>query len=442
MDSKKLLKWKYATYMRLYMMNSYYFALEPFLKKNVEVNKWLFKDVLMMKNKGLYIHIPFCVTECSYCACTKMSLKDKAELSKYIIYIIRELEFFYKLNWSKLLIFNTLTFGWGTPSIFSDKDIENIFEWIYKYISKTHLTQVSFECAPYTITKSKIDTLKKVWVDRISFWIQSLDKLVLEANNRPYTSKEKIWELIEYIHSRGIFIEWDLIVWIKSQTIKTLVSDIKFLLSKWVDDITFNYFSPHIFSKYSDTKQTIELKERFKLIDKKLVENWQVIWSYQVQERFIRSSRRYSIIGLGYWATSNLWNSFVYIKDSLQEYYDLIDKWKYPISSWIYLNEKFEYVRYIYFELIKWELDIEKAKGIFGYCLLDFFDKEFSFLIEEWIIETDWKIVKLIVDIDKAFVYMSVFIDDIIEESNLKVPKKLPKNMDIILRQMIYDYII
>jgi len=442
MDKEKLLKWKYATFKRLNMMNSYYFALEPFYKKNLSLDESMFKDSLLSKNKWLYIHVPYCVTECSYCACTKMALKNKEDTKKYVEYLIKELKFFYELNWKKRLVFNTLTFGWWTPSILSVEDIRTVFKWIYEYIDKSHLTQISFECAPYTMTKEKIDLMKKVWVDRISFWIQSLDKKVLDENNRPYIPKEKIWELIEYIHELWIYIEWDLIVWIRGQSVRTLLEDVQFLLSKWVDDITFNYFSPHIFSKYTDSKETVELKERFKLIDKKLVENGQIIWSYQIQERFIRSSRRYSIIWLWYWATSNLWNSFIYVKDSLDEYYNLIDNRILPVSSWIYMDDKFEYIRYIYWEIIKWEIDIDKAKEIFWFCLLDYFSKEFTFLIDEWIIETDWKKVKLIADIDKSFVYLSVFIDDVIEDSELEIPNNLPENMDIILRQMIYDYII
>jgi len=98
MDKNKLLKWKYATYMRLNSMNSYYFALEPFYKKDILPDENMFKDILITKNKGLYIHVPFCITECSYCACTKFQLKNKDDINTYIKYLIKELDFFYKLN--------------------------------------------------------------------------------------------------------------------------------------------------------------------------------------------------------------------------------------------------------------------------------------------------------------------------------------------------------
>ncbi len=443
MDNNKLNLWKYITYMRLNMMNSYYFPLEPFYEKNLNISKDLFIKSLRSKNKWLYIHIPFCITECSYCACTKMQLKNGISTSIYVEYLIKELEIFYKLNSRKKLIFNTLTFGWWTPSILSISDIENLFSWIYKYVEKKFITQISFEAAPYTITNEKIDILKSMWVNRMSFWIQSLDKQILKNNNRPYIPKQKIKALVKYIQSLWISIEADLIVWIKSQTIKSVIEDVKFLLSMWLDDITFNYFSPHRFSKYIDNKDTINLKEKFKLIDKKLVENWQVKWSYCFQERYIYSARRYTIIGLGYGATSNLWNSFVYVKDSLQDYYDLIDKWKIPASSWIYMDDNFEYIRYIYWHIIKWEIDLIEMNRIFWVDVYNKFKKEIDFLVLEKIIEYDGKSIKNITSIDNLFIHLTVFIENIVENSMFsKSPKKLPKNIDMILKQMIYDYVI
>ncbi|HSJ98682.1 MAG TPA: hypothetical protein VLC53_16520, partial [Myxococcota bacterium] len=41
---------------------------------------------------GLYVHVPFCDTLCFYCACNKIAAKDRARGSKYVDYVMREVD--------------------------------------------------------------------------------------------------------------------------------------------------------------------------------------------------------------------------------------------------------------------------------------------------------------------------------------------------------------
>ena len=75
---------------------------------------------------GIYIHIPFCKTRCSYC--DFFSSTDYSTASRYVNAICRELEV-RKSDLPNETI-QTIYFGGGTPSQLSIEQFERIFRVI------------------------------------------------------------------------------------------------------------------------------------------------------------------------------------------------------------------------------------------------------------------------------------------------------------------------
>jgi len=177
--------------------------IEMFKPKGGEFIKKKWEEFLE-KNKNpflsLYIHIPFCPKRCRYCMFYSTILERKEELERYLNYLEEQMKFFAPIFTGK--IFNTLYIGGGTPSIFDSKQLERLFKSVYKNFNISKNGQLTFEASPYTLNKEKINVIDK-YVNRLALGIQSLDREVLEKNNRPYISYNKLKELFNYIKSKN-----------------------------------------------------------------------------------------------------------------------------------------------------------------------------------------------------------------------------------------------
>lgn len=134
-------------------------------------------------NPGLYIHIPFCLSKCSYCDFYSIPLcsKDlKTIPDKYIDLLLIELKS--RIKQFNVKKFSTLYFGGGTPSLLSANQIEKLMTFIKPFLENNG--EVTFECNPDDISKNLLNTLKNNGINRISLGIQSLNDNVLSYVNR------------------------------------------------------------------------------------------------------------------------------------------------------------------------------------------------------------------------------------------------------------------
>ncbi len=412
---------KYITYRRFSDSSSTFFPWEFFLKKNMflENAEWkIIKKTLLNRNKSLYVHIPFCITECLYCACFKKKISTWDDLGKYIRYILKELKMYFELNNFEKLFFETLVFGWGTPSILSVDNLDILFEWIYSYIAKESLRQVSFEVAPYLLNFPKIDILKKHWVNRISFWIQSFDKEVLTRNNRPYISFEKINFLLDYAKKIWIECVWDLMIWLKWQDLKICIQDYKSIISLWLDDFTINYFYSNKETKYTDSINSFKTKKEFQKIAKTFPHNsWN---SILLQEKLIEQDYCYTLIWLWIWAISIFDWVFLTKKSDFVVYYNNLDIWNFPIDSSLFLDKKYIFVKYLSQKISDKKISLNKVDNILLQKFYSDFSEELSFLQQKGIIALDEKYLYFLKDILTTQIYFSTFFSELISLEELK----------------------
>ena len=76
-----------------------------------------------MKDRGIYIHIPFCVRKCSYCDFTSYSPKGN-DIDRYLDYLEKEIQMYDKED-SKI---TTIFIGGGTPSILNETQLKRSLE--------------------------------------------------------------------------------------------------------------------------------------------------------------------------------------------------------------------------------------------------------------------------------------------------------------------------
>ena len=178
---------------------------------------------------GLYLHVPFCSSKCSYCAF--YSVTNNQLKQDYIEAVCKELylrkHFFQDIHLKNNQfdpVVNTVYFGGGTPSCLSESDFEKIFNAIYDCFGSS-FEEVTIECNPDDITLSYAKTLKK-YANRMSLGIQTFNNDQLKLINRRHNAEEAI-KAVNIIKDVGISnISIDLIFGFPKETLADWLFDI------------------------------------------------------------------------------------------------------------------------------------------------------------------------------------------------------------------------
>lgn len=121
--------------------------------------------------RGLYIHIPFCLSKCPYCDFYSVRF-DGSLAERYSRAVIRNVSAYGGE-------FDSVYFGGGTPILIADK-----IGGILGAVNFTRDAETTVECNPCEMTEGTLQTLLRAGVNRLSVGVQSLDDRVLEALGR------------------------------------------------------------------------------------------------------------------------------------------------------------------------------------------------------------------------------------------------------------------
>ena len=140
----------------------------------------------MNKKTGIYIHIPFCQSKCSYCDFLS-GRGSKEEVLNYFRSLTREIELT-RMNDGEEV--DSIFFGGGTPSLAPVGDLVKVIETLKKSFNILESSEVTIECNPGTLTKEKLFAYKKAGINRLSFGLQSANDYELKMLGRIHNFSE------------------------------------------------------------------------------------------------------------------------------------------------------------------------------------------------------------------------------------------------------------
>ncbi|MHA1540819.1 MAG: radical SAM family heme chaperone HemW [Alphaproteobacteria bacterium] len=143
--------------------------------------KLLFKSTIY-----IYIHIPYCKSQCPYCAFFKQ-VGNREDLTDFFL---RDLDS-YETNFSEFEV-KSIYFGGGTPSLFSASFFEKIINKIGKKISLNPSVEITIEINPNTLKTENLRELKQAGITRPSFGIQAFNEKTLQFLGRSHTKKQAL----------------------------------------------------------------------------------------------------------------------------------------------------------------------------------------------------------------------------------------------------------
>ena len=180
--------------------------------------------------KGVYIHIPFCNSICSYCDFCKFLYKEEWA-NDYLDALKDEINEYYEND-----VVKSIYIGGGTPSSLDLKYIKKLFE-ILSVFKLTDAAEVTFECNVNDINVELLFMLKSYGVNRLSIGVESFDKYNLKFLNRKH-EKNEIFDKIEQAKEYFDNINVDLIYALPIESMFVLMKDISQLLKLDVDHIS------------------------------------------------------------------------------------------------------------------------------------------------------------------------------------------------------------
>ena len=135
----------------------------------------------------LYVHVPFCVQKCDYCAFYSQALINtpKEHISLYLEGLEVEIS---KRQKDAPQGVSSLFIGGGTPTALKDGELEQLLRMIHQGFIANSGAEKTVEGNPGTLTIEKLTILQRYGINRFSLGVQSFDDRLLRAVGRVHTA--------------------------------------------------------------------------------------------------------------------------------------------------------------------------------------------------------------------------------------------------------------
>ena len=167
-----------------------------------------------MTPAGIYLHIPFCRSRCSYCDfATGLYQTELAE--SYIEALIKEVAS--ARDWSFPV--DTIYFGGGTPSLLSAMQLDRIMGILQKSFAITSDAEITMEMNPGTVTLPGLREFRNLGINRASFGAQTFDDHELARLGRSHTTTDTLQTFRDLRTAGFENVSFDLIAGLPGQSL-------------------------------------------------------------------------------------------------------------------------------------------------------------------------------------------------------------------------------
>ncbi len=188
---------------------------------------------------GLYIHIPFCGSICSYCNFNR-GLFDSDLKDRYLRALTREigaagesvangrhpatgqplsLQRAWTTRGPGTAAADTIYFGGGTPSLLSAAEIRSLIQVLRGAFDLSADAEVTLEANPETVTREAMSAYRDAGVTRVSIGVQSFLDAELRRLGRVHSAAKAAEALCATRDAGFDNISLDLMLWLPQQTV-------------------------------------------------------------------------------------------------------------------------------------------------------------------------------------------------------------------------------
>lgn len=193
-----------------------------------------------MRAAGLYVHIPFCSSRCSYCDfATGLYQADLAE--RYVSGLIKEIQASQYTNENV----DTIYFGGGTPSLLAPAQLERIIASLYEKFKIAAEAEITLEINPGSATPEKLRAFRSLGINRASFGAQTFNDAELAKLGRSHNTADALRTFADLRAAGFSNVSFDLIAGLPAQTLSGWQQNIKQALALAPEHFSFYLLEVH-----------------------------------------------------------------------------------------------------------------------------------------------------------------------------------------------------
>ncbi len=344
---------RYTSYPTVPFWDAAGIAMEDWKASTVKA----FKESNDSEGISLYIHLPFCESLCTFCACHKRITKRHSVEEPYLDTVLKEWNLYCNLLVERPKI-REIHLGGGTPTFFSSDNLRKLIEGIFERADKFSGFELSYEGHPNHTSEEQLQTLYNLGSRRNSFGIQDYDAKVQKSIHRvqSFEQVKKVNDLSRKIGYTSI--SHDLIFGLPFQTEATIRDTIKKTIAlkpdriayysyahvPWIKGVGQRGFDENDLPKDEEKRHLYELgkqlffdngyfeigMDHFALPTDSLYKSMK---SKKIHRNFMgyTAGKTKLMIGLGMSSISDSWYGFAQNEKSVETYQEVVNNGEIPI---------------------------------------------------------------------------------------------------------------
>jgi oxygen-independent coproporphyrinogen-3 oxidase len=305
---------------------------------------------------SLYVHIPFCESLCYYCACNKIITKHHDRSAAYLRYLSREVDL-HTQHMGLGQVVSQLHLGGGSPTFLNDAELRELMAMLRRSFNLVAGGEYSIEIDPRTIDAHRLDVLKELGFNRLSFGVQDFDPAVQKAVHRVQPA-EQVFSLVEAARSKGFeSINVDLIYGLPEQSPESFDRTLAQITELRPDRIAL-YAYAHLPERFKPQRRisSVEIPTaaaKISMLARSMAAFMEAGYVYigmdhfalpndalaiaKRQGRLHRNFQGYStqpdcdLIGLGVSSIGRVGATYSQNAKTLEDYYDFLDQGQFPV---------------------------------------------------------------------------------------------------------------
>ena len=193
-----------------------------------------------MTQAGLYIHIPFCRSRCSYCDFAT-GLYESGLAERYVRALLEEIS---SASVAAARV-DTVYFGGGTPSLLTATQLDRILLALRENFNVDPASEITLEINPGSVTLEKLHDVRELGINRASFGAQTFDDRELAKLGRSHTAADARRTFHDLRTAGFDNVSFDLIAGLPGQTLAGWQQNIDEALALQPEHLSFYLLEIH-----------------------------------------------------------------------------------------------------------------------------------------------------------------------------------------------------
>lgn len=191
---------------------------------------------------SLYISIPFCPSRCSYCSFVSHSIGTPSAqklVPDYVDRLCDEIKITADEAKKTGLCLTSVYWGGGTPTTLSSEELDRVLTAIENNFDLSECSEYTVEAGrPDTVTREKLEVLKKHGVNRVSINPQTFSNSVLREIGRKHTVEDTVSKFLLAREVGFAVINTDLIAGLPTDTFESFKNSVDRAIALGAENIT------------------------------------------------------------------------------------------------------------------------------------------------------------------------------------------------------------